>query len=830
LPSNCPEKDFQLPDWEDQYGDQRLVTDEMLRAYHRSLCYLKEEIELIDARTGPKIRNTLTPPFHDDQYSFGYSTGTVDGQPAYSFDESTSASVVVDFGDFASVSRYVDMRRTDAEIAIEDKRLRLPDYEETEIVQVLEHEMRTEKKVVMVETQVWTGTQWQTQSIPREVEIPITHQEVYYENTTTTVEMPIMAWPDSENVIKGSDVEWRPGCKSWCENTVILAQTFQAPADATIKRLYLGIKKPPKGGKPLYVGIAAVDANGRPKITIKDHKCPGLKIEGFLFLTDSSKMTLKDDVAVFEVSVPIKKNQYYAIVIYTEEEQDPKAWRALGVRKAFNKGRSWMYWNQNAGWQALSGTRDGKTVTGSICFRIDAITTVTQPKQVIKQWIEYTHATVYDEVQVGYPTLETVLVPKEIEYTYDYWYFRDVPTTVTRYASDKYVYLRPIRTNPVHTVILKPTDSKPSGTDITYQVGVPGASGITWYDLTSSNNYTASFSTPTTILLFRAKLATTNSSNTPYISKLSLELRMSPAMEMYIVSEEFTPPLVGILTANVWSEADAVYEKNPATTVTVDIAKHEKIIYQEPVSYVDEYTGDGSQKTFYTSHKPVFTASEVVKIDNVTKTRGTDYTIDYDAGKVEAFLEEMGGAKIEISYSVSQIDLPVRSVLEGSVVITLQDDETLAPLYEYDDYIVDYENAIITLYKDLDGVVHVQYIPLVATGLSLEDGTLPARLDAQRWATTADGSASTFTLPFVPIDPIAMVQIDDMDLAEDEDFTVDYTTGEITFTSTPAEGSRIEVIYTPNIRDQSLRVGIRAARNTTDGYAHIYKTRISYRP
>lgn len=841
MTGQCPEKEFSLPDWITSYGVKRKVGEDMLRRFHRALCYLKDETELIDAKTGPQITKVFTPAFHDSKYSYGYSIGTYEGKSAYKFNNETSASVIVDFSDYNTVREYVDLRRTDAEIATEEGKARLPDYEETEIVEVLQHEIRSEKKVVYVETQVWDGTQWVTELVPREVEIPITHRDVYYTTEEKDVLAPIFGWPETEDITRGSNVDWRPGCKSWCKNTVILAQTFKAPYDTTVKNIYLGVKRPKGEGKPLYVGLAKVKSSGIPDVQVVDHKCPGLELSGLLEyheLEDAAN-GFQGEVGKLDFSTPIKKDNFYAIVIWTEEEQSADGWRILGVKDK-NKikdssgntiGQAWMYWNQRVGWQRLAGTRNGCGVTGSICFRIDGVTKVQTPKEVVKEWIEYVHKTVYEEVNVAYPTYSTVLVPKEVEYTYDYWYPAQVPTTVTKYSDNKYIYLKPVRLNPISGVTLEATDTQPDGTSITYEVGVPSPSGIAWYTLDSSNNYHQSFSTSADVLLFRARLQTSDSSATPSISQLKLSFKMEPASEMLVVTKPYTPPAFGILCANVWSSVDSDYYVDPSASVSVAVAKDELISYQEPANYTETFTGDGTTTTFTVANTPVFNGSETVTVDGVTKTRGTDYTIDYSAGEVVFTSAPGDGATIEISYSIAEVDLPVNEVLEGSVSASLDSGSgELETLYEYDDYYVDHENAKITLYKEFAGTLTINYLPLIVSGLNASDGTLPARLDTQKWTSVGDGTTTTFQLPYVPIMPISLVQINDQDLIEDVDFTVDYATGQITFDEPPPSGSMIEVIYTPNIRDQTLRLAIKCERDDSNSGVYIYTAEFAHRP
>ena len=840
MSGQCPEKDFRLPDWTKAYGDQRKVTEEMLRSYHRALCYLKDETELIHAKTGPQIRDTLLPPFADDTYSYGHALGSRQGRDAYMFSNDTNASITIDFSDYESVKEYVDERKTTAQIAVEEEKLRLPDYQVTEIKKVVEHEVRTEKKIVEVETQVWDGTRFETKKIPREVEIPVTHRDEYIENVPKTILKPIIGWPETQDISRGSDIAWRPGYKTWCKNHVIIAQTFRVPYDTTIKKLYLALKPPKRSNKPLHVGIAPTDEKYRPKIKIKRFKWPDMDVTGLL---ERHKIRKEDigqgNVAVIDFDLPVKKDQLYAIVIWTKSEQSSSNWRVLGIRnknviKAGDRiiGRGWMYWNRRTGWEHLSRTIKRRKVKGSICFRIDGVAVIQEPKKVVKEWTEYVRKIVYDEVKVEYPVIKTVLVPKEVEYTYDFYYVRDVPVTLTKYSSGMYLYLKPIKLNPVEYVVLDATDSRPAKTSIEYQIGIPTSGGIDWRTLKPENNYSTTFSRPVKVLLFRAKLITEDDSVTPSIKSLKLSFRTQPASEMLLVSRAFTPPLSGILCANVWAAADSTYEKTPGAQINASIVLNEDVMFSHPVSYHDRYKGDGITRVFQLTYAPVFPGSEVVALnEEEILERDKDYTIDYKLGKLTLTSTPRERDQIDVEYSIRQVDLPVDEILEGSSTISLETPEgKIKQLYEYEDYYEDYKEGKVSFYKPLRGLLQVVYKPILVSNLSHEDETLPARLDTQRWTTRADGETKVFKLPYVPVEPIFLVQIDDEDQVEGVDYFVDYTTGEIIFNVAPSIDSIVEVIYTPNVRCPTLRLALRGNRTSEQEQAYIYDTRFTYRP
>jgi len=61
-------------------------------------------------------------------------------------------------------------------------------------------------------------------------------------------------------------------------------------------------------------------------------------------------------------------------------------------------------------------------------------------------------------------------------------------------------------------------------------------------------------------------------------------------------------------------------------------------------------TGDGDKTTFYLPDVPVVDGSETVKVDGVTKTRTTHYTIDYDTGAIVILSAPGDGETISVTY------------------------------------------------------------------------------------------------------------------------------------------------------------------------------------
>lgn len=61
-------------------------------------------------------------------------------------------------------------------------------------------------------------------------------------------------------------------------------------------------------------------------------------------------------------------------------------------------------------------------------------------------------------------------------------------------------------------------------------------------------------------------------------------------------------------------------------------------------------TGDGSTTQFTLAHIPVEEYSEIIYLDGVEQTRGTDYTIDYETGMITFSTAPSSGVAITADY------------------------------------------------------------------------------------------------------------------------------------------------------------------------------------
>lgn len=84
-------------------------------------------------------------------------------------------------------------------------------------------------------------------------------------------------------------------------------------------------------------------------------------------------------------------------------------------------------------------------------------------------------------------------------------------------------------------------------------------------------------------------------------------------------------------------------------------------------------TGDSNTTIFQTTWAPVLSGTDVVKIDGVTKTRGTDYTINLATGEITFATAPGTGAAVTCTYGIEQIPKDSNHVLDIGFTIQFAD-------------------------------------------------------------------------------------------------------------------------------------------------------------
>lgn len=161
---------------------------------------------------------------------------------------------------------------------------------------------------------------------------------------------------------------------------------------------------------------------------------------------------------------------------------------------------------------------------------------------------------------------------------------------------------------------------------------------------------------------------------------------------------------------------------------------------------------------------------------------------------------------------------------------------------EWIDYDVDYNNNTIRFYTHADdgdsattddmevkgnlpvGELTVEYNPLWVKGLTSRE--MPLKMDIWTEKFTIADNQKTYTTAVAPRDNIREILVnpytnDEEELIEDIDYTVDYLTNVVTFAKQYDEGTIIQIKYTPNLTDLSLGLAYRLDRVDTVSQGYI---------
>ena len=87
----------------------------------------------------------------------------------------------------------------------------------------------------------------------------------------------------------------------------------------------------------------------------------------------------------------------------------------------------------------------------------------------------------------------------------------------------------------------------------------------------------------------------------------------------------------------------------------------------------DTWTGDGEEKSFYTTRKPVDLGSEKVYVNQTLKIKPADYTIDYETGNITFTTAPGEGADVKAIYFAREDDYPVNNYKTKDIILTVHD-------------------------------------------------------------------------------------------------------------------------------------------------------------
>ena len=160
---------------------------------------------------------------------------------------------------------------------------------------------------------------------------------------------------------------------------------------------------------------------------------------------------------------------------------------------------------------------------------------------------------------------------------------------------------------------------------------------------------------------------------------------------------------------------------------------------------------------------------------------------------------------------------------------------------EFIDYNIDYDTSILSFTDEENNPVKlepgnllVEYYPCFIKNLNNKN--LPLKLDLFTETFTYSNS-DIFTLKVEPMDAIRRITVnedctDELNLIEDEDFTVDYKNKTIHFKSKDNrlnEGDIITIHYTPYLTDTGLSLTYRLKRNSEKFQINLESNYLQYR-
>ena len=142
------------------------------------------------------------------------------------------------------------------------------------------------------------------------------------------------------------------------------------------------------------------------------------------------------------------------------------------------------------------------------------------------------------------------------------------------------------------------------------------------------------------------------------------------------------------------------------------ITKCRRFVQDFSILTQDTFDGDAATKNFRTNHRPILEGSYTIKVDNITKTETTDYTINLDTGVIAFVSTPASGSDnviIEYEYCIARdtewLDIinSVLSDLREKIWIDANDETTFDIVKDQDDY------GLNSISADIFAVIDVWY-------------------------------------------------------------------------------------------------------------------------
>lgn len=449
---------------------------------------------------------------------------------------------------------------------------------------------------------------------------------------------------------------------------------------------------------------------------------------------------------------------------------------------------------------------------------------------------------------------------------------KEYSSLTRRTGEEFYLYLKPIFANQIKKVTVNATGSDGSPSSSTKKLIFEVSSdGINWSEI--GQDYSVSFGQDSegyypNVAFVRARMEAipgsgSTTTDTPSVSNMVIELDMEPAKEMYARTEVYNPRTEPMQGATLWGRIYAPFVVEPTVDGSVEVIldsekseSFEIITAEELPNYT--YTEDGVVKCRIPGvdaekitavdvderYGYLIDHPEVIKLfkDNniyvkpysrVENNETVTYMLSFEEG---VQLTRSPGYPI-ISCSVTPFgDVPDKSNIDYAEWVDYR--------FDYDGDIINFHDSVIT---DMPvGSLKITYNPVFIQDLSeteigkRSDGDEGLILDYFKETFIIGNSevaSRSIKLRVPAVDPIREVLLNEVELIEDVDFSVDYVNQTLIFPVNNEDGASsilkfgdvLSVVYTPELVDVGLSVGYRAKRGSLDKTIHISGNYFEYK-
>ena len=488
------------------------------------------------------------------------------------------------------------------------------------------------------------------------------------------------------------------------------------------------------------------------------------------------------------------------------------------------------------------------TVTEDETYAIVVLSPLSHPTHCywIGGWNKHCHADVYEDGDAFFTfnngaTWIRYGQDDDVEYhegryaPQDFAFQCHIRTFETGYEKDKdhWLYLKPIFSNPVQRVTLSAIDTG-EASDGDLQLEYWGSNdGRNWRKFTNNR---LDFDTYTCMTFIKVRMKSTIN-DTPIIEYLRITLDTDIPEEMYVRTHYYYPKTSPMLGANSWGRLNAPFKVDPSVSCEAEIIRDREVtehfIIIEPKD-LENYTW--------------IEGIDAAKVTGKTNDQNHKYLTD-NPSAVSALKEHQiyvtGYVKNETWVDgffddFDFISSPAYPILDCSLQPITGKTKIFGEWY---DFTFDYDEDKLSFFSDLKtslvpGTLSVKYNPLFISHLSNEE--MPLVLDYfKETIQITEEMISNRRIPLraSALDPLRDVFLNDEEIVEDVDFTVDYNTAELVFevVNTDDESTILslndilEVVYTPSLDDAGISIGYFATRENVRKQCYIKPNYIEFK-